>query len=61
MFDDKRSKKVILIAHCILNQNAKINHCAHYPGVIKRVAQILIDAGISFLHENTDTDGQSMK
>ncbi len=49
MFADKRSKKVLLIAHCILNQNAKINHCAHYPGAIREVAQILIDAEMGIL------------
>lgn len=49
MFDDKRSKKVILIAHCVLNQNAKIDRCAHYPGAIKEVAQILIDAEVGIL------------
>jgi predicted secreted protein len=49
MFDDKRSKKVVLIAHCVLNQNAKIDRCAHYPGAIKEVAQILIDAGVGIL------------
>lgn len=49
MFDDKRSKKVLLIAHCILNQNAKIDHCAYYPGAIREVAQILMDAGIGIL------------
>jgi len=49
MFDDKRSKKILLVAHCILNQNAKIDRCAHYPGAIKEVAQILIDAGVGIL------------
>ena len=49
MFADKRSKKVLLIAHCILNQNAKIDACAHYPGAIREVAQILIDAGTGML------------
>jgi predicted secreted protein len=32
-----------------LNQNAKIDRCAHYPGAIKEVAQILIDAGVGIL------------
>ena len=49
MFADKRSKKVLLIAHCILNQNAKIDACAHYPGAIREVAQILIDGGTGML------------
>lgn len=49
MFDDKRSKKVLLIAHCVLNQNAKIDRCAHYPGVINEVAQILINAEVGII------------
>jgi predicted secreted protein len=49
MFSDKRSKKIVLVAHCILNQNAKIDRCAHYPGAIKEVTQILIDAGVGIL------------
>jgi predicted secreted protein len=49
MFADKRSKKVLLVAHCILNQNAKIDACAHYPGAIREVAQILIDSGTGML------------
>ncbi len=49
MFDDKRSKKVVLIAHCVLNQNSKIDRCAHYPGAIREIAQILIDAEAGIL------------
>jgi predicted secreted protein len=49
MFDDKRSKKVVLIAHCVLNQNAKIDRCAHYPGTIREIAQTLIDAELGIL------------
>ena len=49
MFADKRSKKVLLLAHCILNQNAKIDACAHYPGAIREVAQMLIDSGTGML------------
>lgn len=36
MFDDKRGKKLILVSHCILNQNAKLDECAHYPGAFWR-------------------------
>lgn len=44
MFTDRRSKKVILVAHCIINQNAKINACAYYPGIIREVMEIFLDA-----------------
>lgn len=49
MFTDARSKKVILVAHCILNQNAKIDRCAHYPGAMREVIQTLLEAGIGIL------------
>lgn len=49
MFHDSRSKKVLLVAHCVLNQNSKIDACAHYPGAIKEVTQILLDAGIGII------------
>ena len=31
-FKDARSKKVMFVAHCILNQNARINKCGYTPG-----------------------------
>ena len=49
MFEDKRSKKLILLAHCILNQNAKLDKCAHYPGTIKEISEILIDSGVGLI------------
>ena len=45
MFEDRRSKRVVFIAHCVLNQNAKIDGCAHYPGVMREVAETLIGSG----------------
>jgi predicted secreted protein len=49
MFQDKRSRKVILVAHCILNQNAKMDKTAYYPGAVSEVAQILIDSGVGIV------------
>jgi predicted secreted protein len=49
MFTDARSKKVILVAHCILNQNAKIDRCARYPGAMREITQALLDAGIGII------------
>ncbi len=45
MFDDKRSRRVIVVAHCILNQNAKIDGCAHYPGAVRELADIILASG----------------
>ena len=49
MFEDKRSKRVLLVAHCVLNQNAKIDRCAHYLGAIKEIAQTLLDSGVGIV------------
>ncbi len=49
MFEDKRSKRVLLVAHCVLNQNVKIDRCARYPGMIEQVSQVLIDAGVGLI------------
>lgn len=49
MFNDKRCKKVVFAAHCVLNQNAKIDQCAHYPGAIKEVAELLVNSGIGII------------
>jgi len=45
MFEDRRSKRVVFIAHCILNQNAKLDGCAHYPGAIREVAEVILASG----------------
>lgn len=45
MFEDRRSKRVIFVSHCILNQNAKIDGCAHYPGAIQELADFLLGSG----------------
>jgi predicted secreted protein len=49
MFEDARSKKIILVAHCVLNQNTKLDRCAHYPGAIQKVAEVLIGSGVGLL------------
>ncbi len=49
MFNDRRSKRVILVAHCLLNQNAKLDACAHYPGAMKEVAQLLVASGVGIV------------
>ena len=48
MFNDKRSKKIIVIAHCIINQNAKSDGTASFAGTINEVLELLnsLDIGI---------------
>lgn len=49
MFNDRRSKRVLLVAHCILNQNAKIDRCAYYPGAIREAVEVLIASGVGLI------------
>lgn len=43
MFDDVRSKKVVFIAHCILNQNAISDGTAVYPAAFREVVRMFLD------------------
>ncbi|MCW4013625.1 MAG: 2-thiouracil desulfurase family protein [Candidatus Bathyarchaeota archaeon] len=49
MFTDVRSKKVVLVSHCILNQNAISDGTADAPVALKDIIYPLIEAGISIL------------
>jgi len=41
LVEDKRSKMIALVAHCLLNQNAKVNGFAFFPAMIKPLIDIL--------------------
>ena len=43
MFTDGRSKKVIFLAHCLLNQNAISDGTAVYPAAFQELVQLLLD------------------
>ena len=49
MFSDGRSKSIIFVAHCILNQNSISDGTAAFPGSIKEVLEFLCksDVGVS--------------
>ena len=44
MFSDQRSRRVIFVAHCILNQNAISDGTACYPAAHTAVIQAILDA-----------------
>lgn len=44
MFNGQRSKRVIFVAHCILNQNAIAYSTAGYPATHCGVIRLLLDA-----------------
>ena len=43
MFDDCRSRRVIFLAHCLLNQNSISDGTAVYPAAFKDVLRLLMD------------------
>jgi predicted secreted protein len=49
VFDDARSRRVVLVAHCVLNQNAKLGGCARYPGAMREVAELLVRDGVGLV------------
>ena len=44
MFTDVRSKKLILVAHCVLNQNSISDGTADYPASNKEVVNLLLQS-----------------
>lgn len=49
MFPDARGRKVLIVSHCIFNQNAIMNGCASYPGTMEKVAELIMGAKIGIL------------
>ncbi|HTP89506.1 MAG TPA: hypothetical protein VMJ34_21295 [Bryobacteraceae bacterium] len=49
MFTDERSRRVIFVAHCVLNQNTKIDKCARYPGAMREMAMALVASGVGIV------------
>jgi len=49
LMKDKRSKKVAVVSHCLLNQNAKVNGFAFYPAMIKTIIDILYSKDFGIL------------
>jgi len=48
-FSDGRSKKVIFLAHCIANQNARMHNCATYPAAVKPVVDFCLEHDIGIV------------
>jgi len=49
MFSDNRSKKVILVSHCILNQNSISDATADFPGTNESVLNLLIKSKVGIV------------
>lgn len=49
MFNDGRSKSVIFVAHCILNQNSISDGTASYPGFINEILDLLTSSDVGII------------
>ncbi len=45
----KRSKRIIVVSHCLLNANAKVGPLAEYPGVLRQAMDQFIEDGTGIL------------
>lgn len=48
-FDDARSRKVIFVAHCFLNQNARVNGSGQTPSAIPQIPELLLQRQIGII------------
>jgi len=49
MATDARSRKVVLVSHCLLNQNAKVEGLARHPGMFEPLAEALYAARVGLV------------
>ncbi|MFM2479790.1 CD3072 family TudS-related putative desulfidase [Celerinatantimonas sp. YJH-8] len=49
MFEDHRSKKLVLVSHCLLNQNAISDGTADLPGTFSDVIQVLMKYNVGII------------
>ena len=49
MFTDKRSKKIIFVSHCILNQNSISDSTADFPSQFKEITNLIMNNDIGIV------------
>ncbi|MCE0495051.1 CD3072 family TudS-related putative desulfidase [Vibrio salinus] len=49
MFEDNRSKKLVLVSHCLLNQNSISDGTADYPGIFSEVMNKLAEYHVGII------------
>jgi len=49
MKQDSRSSRVVLVAHCILNQNSRVLGLARFPGMIEKIVDLLKEHGVGVI------------
>lgn len=46
---DVRSRRIVFLAHCLLNQNAKVAGLATHPGIFSPLIALLAEAGVGIV------------
>jgi predicted secreted protein len=49
MFEDNRSRKLILVAHCVLNQNSISDGTADFPSQFSEVVELLMENQVGII------------
>ena len=49
MIQDVRSRKVVVLAHCVLNQNSRVSGLAYYPASVREVVNFLVKHDIGMV------------
>lgn len=45
----QRSKRIVILSHCLLNVNSKVSGLANYPGVYRELIDFLIDEDLGII------------
>lgn len=45
----KRNKKIILVSHCILNSNSKVEGLSQYEGMLKEAIDMIYEKGVGII------------
>ena len=46
---DERGEQIVFLAHCCLNQNAKVRGIARYPGAIRPLVELILERGVGMV------------
>ena len=44
-----RSKKVVFVSHCLLNQNTRAKNQERFPGMVKDIMELFLEAGVGIV------------
>lgn len=46
---DVRGRRIVIVAHCLLNQNAKVQGLASHPGVFRPIIDLMLKADVGIV------------